>query len=176
MIGGYTSSITGTKTTHLYSGLPSGYYGVIFTTDTTATVGVSYQSDSYTCPFNSVFSDVNAVFSGCTSSSVSSQYTVGPPCFANEPGTLKCTGCYAGSTLDNGKCLFNTSCGSRQYFHFGQCYDVNPDCDKFDHFTGACYTCLSENKEVKDRICVDKTNCPTGEYAVSGSCIPNNCS
>ena len=83
IVGGYTSSITGSKTTHTYTGLPAGYYGIIFTTDTSSIVGVSYQSNSYACPYLAGFSDPYSVFSGCTSSSTSNLYTIGLPCMVN---------------------------------------------------------------------------------------------
>lgn len=145
VVGGYTAVISGSVTTHTYTNLPAGYYGVIFTTDSTSVTTVTYQSYSYQCPYLSGFNDFNSVFSGCTSSSGSVLYTIGLPCLSNDAGTQACTKCLPQYTLSNGQCLYDTSCGARQYFKFGQCLEVNPLCDKFDHFTGACYSCLSSN-------------------------------
>ena len=176
MASGYTSVITGSKTAHTYTGLPAGYYGIVFTTDTTSVVGVSYQSDNYACPYIAGFSDPFSVFTGCTSSSTSNLYTVGLPCLVNEPGTLRCTRCLGQYTLSNGQCLYDTNCGSRQYYSFGKCYDVNPDCDGFDAYKGYCFSCLSDKKEVINRTCVDRKGCPSGKHLVNGACIPENCS
>ena len=70
-------------------------------------------------------------------------------------------------------------CSSRQYYHFGNCYDVNPSCDTFDLYTGDCTSCLNptQNKLVNG-LCVftNTVVCKEGTYLYGTICISNTCS
>ena len=82
--------------------------------------------------------------------------TQGLPCLTFDKDIGECTACINGYTLINDSCFFNTTCPPRQYFRFGECYDVNPLCKDFDTFTVNCLNCTSD----------------TAYNLVNGTCVP----
>lgn len=155
------SSITPSPTsssgviTYALSGLSVGYYMVVFSVPATNPVIITFPTSTYPCPYISGFSDYYGVFSGCTASTTSQP---GPPCSNYDYINLKCLGCLTGYTLSNGVCMLPSNCTSRQYTHFGVCYNVNPLCDSFDAYTGDCLSCLNPTQfKLASGLCVGTT-------------------
>lgn len=84
----------------------------------------------------------------------------------------------SGYTLSSGQCLLPIPCTNRQYYRFGLCYDVNPNCDQFDSYTGECTSCINptQNKLINGTCVFFNTLvCKEGTYVYGTICIPNSC-
>lgn len=159
------------------TGLDSGFYALLFTSPYVVAAALTFQSSSYPCPYSSQFADYYADFTGCTSENGAAPS--GLPCINYDSSTLKCTGCLSGYTLaTNGSCVISTNCGSRQYYHFGSCYQVSDSCGEFDPYSGACVTCSDQNHYVINGQCVSNSLsfCSEGTHLYQTQCISNNCS
>ena len=129
--------------------LQSGYYVFVATYQKTGVnfIRITFQSDPYTCPYNTDCPDVYQNFQPCIGGTAGGITTTIPdapgfPCLTPEAGTGKCTKCAPNFDLVDGQCRFPDSCPDRQYFHFGDCFPVDEACGNYDNFTGACLTCL----------------------------------
>jgi hypothetical protein len=40
-----------------------------------------------------------------------------------------------------GVCVQSTTCPPKQYYQYGQCYDIIPNCADFQFFGGYCNAC-----------------------------------
>jgi hypothetical protein len=168
-------SVASSLSTYTVS-LTKGFYAAVVTMATTQSAKVSVQSDSYLCPYSSAFADVYRVFTACTGESTNPSPS-GPPCAVYDYTTLICQVCMDGYALVQGNCFVNTNCGSRQYYHFGSCFDVSPTCDKFDAFTGACSSCANPTQyALVNGSCVAQAAfCRAGYNAVNGTCVSSTC-
>jgi hypothetical protein len=130
---------------------------------------VTYNSDTFTCPYDSSFGDYYSNFQGCTQ-------TISPkglPCASYNAITGTCALCLPGYTLVNGSCIANTTCPPRQYFHFGSCLDVSITCGSYDAFTGQCLNCSdSSNYDLINGNCLHKTiTCAANQWQANYTCI-----
>jgi hypothetical protein len=118
---------------------------------------INFQTDPYVCPYNPDFPDFYQNFQGCIQETSAN----GLPCADYSPVLGVCTLCIPGYVLTNGTCLANTTCKDRQYYHFGNCFDVSPSCGSFDLFTGDCLNCSDTIKySLVGKSCISKTvNC-----------------
>lgn len=134
-------SVSNTISTYTAT-LTQGYYAAVVTMAVTPSAIVSVQSDSYLCPYSSAYADFYTVFTGCSGEGTNPSPS-GLPCIVYDYTALACQACIQGYVLVGGNCLVNSSCGSRQYSSFGNCYNVSSTCDTFDGYTGACLTCIN---------------------------------
>lgn len=181
----YATTVSGTlvqsafQYQYTYSQLPMGYYTITVNTPSINSGYLEFRTNSYPCPYPTSQSDVYSIFTGC--SSTDTGYTFGLPCTNNDFSTGACLSCLYGFTLYNGKCLTNTACGPRQYFHFGDCYPVDTSCNTFDYYTGACTSCVNSGQIAKDGQCVNENGtgneitCPTNTHQYLTYCIPDSC-
>jgi hypothetical protein len=170
-------SVTGTYINNLahytFSFATAGYYLLEFQADPLFTGFVdgkiTYQSDSYACPYQSGYSDYYLNFQGCVPQAVP---TSGLPCASFNFVTMNCVLCVTGYTLLNGSCWANTTCPARQYFHFGSCLDVSPTCGAFDVFTGLCLNCSdSANYYLINGSCIHKAvTCAANQWQTNYTC------
>lgn len=171
-----SSTVANGVTTYNISGLTTGYYVLLFTVPSSY-VTITFPTSSYPCPFSSAFTDYYGTFSGCVGPT---QSQPGPPCYNYDYTNLKCLSCVSGYTYSNGQCLLPSPCTSRQYYHYGVCYSVNPLCDSFDSYTGDCLSCLNPTQyKLASGQCVASYNtvvCSDGTYAFGSICISNTCS
>lgn len=129
---------------------------------------VSWQTETYACGFDSQYSDFYSIFQGCTMNTTENGF----PCIAYDPYLQVCTNCLSGYYLNEGRCFFNTTCPSRQYFSYGKCYPVNPLCNLFDPFTGNCLTCLNTNNLIVNGSCVANVIiCGPRQYLLNNQCV-----
>ena len=129
------------------------YYEVTWNM-TTGTYSLTYQTDTYLCPFSSIYSDVHGVFNGCTPSDA-------------VPGNI-----HAAYVIQA------HACGSRQFFN-GTCNDVSSNCNTFDPLSGKCFSCANLTYTKVNGVCsapVVVVTCAAGTYNNGGTCIPDNCS
>jgi hypothetical protein len=125
-------------TSYTTASLLEGYYALVVTAANHPIVRVGYVTDDYLCPYDVAFPDYYGNFQGCNKKAASDR---GLPCTSFNNVTGVCSACLLGYTLVNDSCFANTSCPSRQYYHFGQCWNASDLCGSFDAFTGLCFTC-----------------------------------
>jgi hypothetical protein len=118
------------------------YYAVVRANDvlmlTNQQISVRVNTDLYACPNDQDYSDYNSVFQGCTSTLP----TVGFPCSNFDTNIQKCTSCYSPYVANSmGVCVQSTTCPPKQYYQYGQCYDIIPNCADFQFFGGYCNAC-----------------------------------
>jgi hypothetical protein len=118
---------------------------------------ITWQSDAYACNYTQQYSDYFSVFQGCLSKQAVP--SAGFPCLLYDEVTLTCTACVPSYNLSSeGTCIANTTCPSRQYYHFGQCLEVSILCGNYDSFTGACLTCANTaDYDLVNGTCIHKT-------------------
>lgn len=154
--------------------LASGYYAVKVVTPATSYVKVTFQSDSYACPYSTGYGDYYSSFMNCNP-----QYTVpiGPPCLFYDNVNQVCIVCYNGYTLINGACQSSSAaCGSRQYQYLGNCYNVSSTCGTFDPYTGNCRTCSNSSYALVNSQCIPSSIfCQSGYALVNGICVSVTC-
>lgn len=92
-----------------------------------------YPTDFYPCNYSQDYNDYYQIYQGC---SPAQTITPGPPCAVYDSNLRLCLACIPTYLLKNGQCIQNTSCGSGQYWHFGECFEVDPNCKTYDYFTG----------------------------------------
>lgn len=153
--------------------LTKGFYvfGGPATGITTDILVPSWQTDPYACPYDPSYVDYYSFFApGCNQP----KSQVGFPCLDFNTVTQSCSLCINGYFLDSssGSCKANTTCPDRKYYHFGQCFDVNVNCGKFDPFTGSCLTCADPNNyDLVDGSCVHKSiNCTDRQWQTNYTC------
>lgn len=82
-------------------------------------IRVTFQTDTYKCPYDSLHTDYYHSFQGCTLKALPSKPEDGEQCLAYNDITGECTECIPAYKLTKGVCLADTSCPDRKYFHFG---------------------------------------------------------
>lgn len=118
------TSTNGQTKTYVVS-LAAGYYAIKVNTDVTLSVSITYQSDQYACPYSPDYPDAFGVFQGCAATGTAN-VSPGLPCINFDYVANRCLGCMLGySVASNGACQLVNSCGPRQYFRFGACYNAN---------------------------------------------------
>ena len=116
-------------------------------------VTITYQTDSFICPFSSGFIDYHGTFKGCTFGNVHQTYVIQ-----------------------------GHRCGLRQYLNNGTCLNVDSSCNTFNPLTGDCLTCWENSRTVTNGICSASTasinvpSCAPGTFLFQNQCISNNCS
>jgi hypothetical protein len=157
-----------------------GFYTITVATPSVNSGFLVFRTNAYPCPYPLSQTDVYSIFTGCTSSN--SGYTFGLPCTSNDFSTGQCLSCLFGYTLNNGRCLTNTACGPRQYFHFGNCYPADASCNTFDYYTGDCTSCVNSAHKVTKGKCVNTdgsgtsiVTCPINTHEYLTYCIPDSC-
>ena len=129
--------------------LTPGYYALIAFYDADQNpVQITFDSDSYSCPFDSAFPDTYQNFQPCTATAANQ---AGFPCISFDSANQVCLTCFTGFALVNGSCLYNDTCPDRYYFDFGVCLPVNSSCATFDIFTGYCLTCALNDSTIDAR-------------------------
>jgi hypothetical protein len=118
------------------------YYAVIHANDflmvSNQQVSVRVNTDLFRCPNDQDYSDYNSVYQGCTNTLP----TMGPPCSNFDTSIQKCTSCFQPYVANSmGVCVQTTTCPPKQYYQYGQCYDVISNCVDFDFFGGLCHSC-----------------------------------
>ena len=119
---------TASSTIALQYTLPAGYYGLGFKYDTTPVVAsVSFQSNSYACPYTSGVNDIRGDFDPCTGSIIS-----------NAP-----------ANLHQAYVIQAHGCSPTQFFN-GTCNNVDPakKCNTFNALSGDCTTCYSTKYDI----------------------------
>jgi hypothetical protein len=156
--------------------LVAGYYAVLVHTNTPSSVSISTQSDPYPCPYTNDFADYFTLFTGCTRASVTSTGS-GLPCITYDYNSQVCLACMNGYSVSKGSCVIATSCGPREYYHFGSCYPVSSTCDQYDPYTGNCYSCANSTQyQLINGQCVLSINyCATDFHLVNSICVSNFC-
>jgi hypothetical protein len=110
-------------------------------------ITVKYQTDLYECPYELGYPDYNSVYLGCSNE----MPTVGYPCSNYDAIIQKCIHCYQPYVANTaGVCVQSTNCPPKQYYQYGQCYDVIANCDDFQFFGGLCNSCVKGYKLVTD--------------------------
>ena len=129
--------------------LTPGYYALVTTYDHDQNpVQITFDSDSYSCPYDSTFPDTYQNFQPCTATAANQ---AGFPCISFDSANQVCITCFTGFALVNGSCLYNDTCPDRHYFDFGVCLPVNASCATFDIFTGYCLTCALNDSTIDAR-------------------------
>jgi hypothetical protein len=169
------TSTSGQSKTYEVS-LAAGYYAIKVNTDVTLSVSINYQSDQYACPYSSDYPDAFGVFQGCTATGAAN-VSPGLPCLNFGYGVSRCLNCMSGYSVgSNGACELANSCGPRQYFHFGVCSNVNPNCGAFDAYTGDCVTCINSSLQLVYGQCVAANSpCRDDQYLVNSRCVSKSC-
>lgn len=108
------------------------YYAVVHANDvlmqSNQQVSVKVSTDLYGCPYDQDYSDYNSVYQGCTNNLP----TIGFPCINFDPNIQKCTACYQPYVANSmGVCVQSTTCPPKQYYQYGQCYNVISNCVDF---------------------------------------------
>lgn len=89
---------------------------------------LTFQSDTFQCPFGSDTLDYNGVFPTCSTQVASSGF----PCISFNNILSRCQTCFTGWVPNGiGICVQNTQCGSNQYYSFGSCYNALDHCINF---------------------------------------------
>jgi hypothetical protein len=156
--------------------LVGGYYAVVVHTNSANSITITTQTDIYPCPYTNNFTDYFTVFPGCSRSPTISTGS-GLPCITYDYNSQVCLACMSGYSVSSGICVTSTSCGPRQYYHFGNCYDVSSSCGQFDPYTGNCLSCASGlQSQLVNGQCIQNTNfCNPGYYLVNSYCVSTTC-
>lgn len=156
--------------------LVSGFYAVVAHTNSANTFSITTQSDPYPCPYTNNYTDFFTIFPGCTRDATISQGS-GLPCITYDYNSQVCLACMSGYSVSKGICVSSSNCKPRQYYHFGNCYDVSAACGQFDPYTGNCLTCANGSQDqLINGQCITFTNfCSPGFYLVNSRCISNTC-
>lgn len=181
LVNGTNITVNTTKQFLGYYLLTLSYVSDVNTSDLNF-IRITFPSESYACPHSASFPDYHANFQPCIGSgsgaggSESNTVVPGYPCTGFSSTLNKCTQCATGYILSAaGLCLFNTDCPKRQYYHFGACNPVDPSCDGYDSFTGACTSCIDPLKIVSFGNCVTDTtkvvNCTSRQYKSNNKCF-----
>ena len=68
--------------------------------------------------------------------------------------------------------MANTQCPPRKYFRFGECLDVNVQCDTFNAFTGDCLSCKDPNFILGNGTCTPKkVTCAANQWVSNFTCL-----
>ena len=167
--------------------LTAGYYVLIAPYNPTASsIILTFTSETYTCPYDSNYADVYSNMQPCQHFPVSQE---GFPCQKFDSVNRVCLFCFTGFRLVNGSCLYDDTCGDREYFDFGKCLPVDDACDEFDIFTGYCKTCklnastisprgkceeipvvCGDRQYLKDRMCLNVSSLCDDFDNLTGKC------
>lgn len=94
--------------------LPAGFYVLTVTFVTQQNpVRVTFDSETYTCPFDSTFLDYFKNFQPCKPALANQ---AGFPCIKYDHVNMQCLTCFTGYALINGSCYYNDTCPERYYF------------------------------------------------------------
>ena len=150
--------------------LSPGYYylQVKFDADPRSQVRLIFQSDPYACFHPQAFADYYSNFPGCIHSNSPNVY----PCSVFNQVLQRCEDCVPGFILDNGRCLFNTTCPDRNWYNRGTCTPIGDNCEVFEYFTGICTKCFDElNYEIISGVCVQKqVTCGERQWKLNSVC------
>lgn len=80
---------------------PSAFTGVVWATPPTYSYRLNYFTDIFTCPFIADYPDTTGIYRGCVFQADLSRL----PCILYDSLVGACKACYAGYTLNNGKCV-----------------------------------------------------------------------
>lgn len=131
--------------------LPAGFYVLTVTfIPLQNPVRITFDSETYTCPFDSTFLDYFRNFQPCKSTPANQ---AGFPCIKYDHVNMQCLTCFTGYTLINGSCYYNDTCPDRYYFEFGKCLPVSDTCDTYDAFTGFCLSCKINASTIENGVC-----------------------
>ena len=127
-----TESLSGSSPTYTYTATASGFYFLEHrSTNPPNNYTISYQSQGYICPYDSTYTDVYKTF---------------VPCRFAPPNPENAHQAYV---------IQAHACGTRQYFWNNEtCMNVNEECNTFDTFSGACYTCQKQNYLLVNGKCI----------------------
>jgi hypothetical protein len=149
--------------------LAQGYY-VLFVTYNydTPVMQISWQTDTFVCPYSSQYADYFLAYQGCTPNQINSGF----PCLVFDTSLMQCRSCYSGYSLSQGQCMYSITCSSREYVHFGQCYPVSALCGTFDLYTGNCLTCSNPiNSALINGTCIlNSVTCGPRQYSLNQQC------
>lgn len=174
----YASSIQNLLSNPSQSGsytinLPKGFYIlVVKANDVMSSLSLRFDSDPYTCPYDSKYIDNNLNFQPCVQADKKDDGP--PPCTNYNAVNKSCVECRAPYQLINGDCQINKTCPPRQYNSNGVCLPVSELCGIFDPNTGKCITCInSQQYDLINGICYSKpVVCNPGFYLDGSTCRP----
>ena len=160
------------------------YYAVLYANDalmlSNQMISARVTSDLYACPYDQGYLDYNSVYQGCSNS----MPTIGFPCSNFNSNIQKCISCYSPYVANSlGVCVQTTTCPPKQYYQYGQCYDVIANCADFQFFGGLCNSCdpgynLVTNNITAAQSCQQaQVTCnDTTQYLMGNTCynlVPN---
>lgn len=160
-----------------YSSSGSAYYYLVIDGSNLFNVGpllrLTFQSDTFQCPFGADASDYNGIFPTCSTSVATSGF----PCISFNNIVNRCESCFNG-WIPNGMgiCVQNTNCLDNQYYSFGKCYDALLHCASFEKFGGTCQACEADysliNYDNGTQLCDPKVpTCKEGQYLLGKKCM-----
>lgn len=79
-----------------------------------------------------------------------------------------CTKCIINYVFDNNGICIPKQCGSRQYLFNNQCLDIDPNCNEYNQYSGACLSCKGIYILRSNGTC----NPPKYNQIVSNGCRP----